>query len=89
MRRTASLPDDFPVGTRYVVEGKTNAKGALRVSARFVVFPDGRRIDLPLEMVVAPPLSPRTPAVHPRRSRKPVGAKPAARPGRVRVRANA
>ena len=84
MRRTASLPDDFPIGTRYVVEGKSNAKGVLRVCARFVVFPDGRRIDLPLEMVVAPPLSPRATAAHARRSRKPVASTE-----RERVRARA
>ncbi len=88
MRRTASLPDDFPVGTRYVVEGKTNAKGVLRVSARFVVFPDGRRIDLPLEMVVAPPLSPRATAAHARRSRSPATHKLPARPSHARVRVN-
>jgi hypothetical protein len=50
--------DYFPDGTRYVVEGKNNAKGMLKVSARYVVFPDGRRVDLPLKAVYATGLSP-------------------------------
>ena len=83
MRRTASLPDDFPIATRYVVEGKNNAKGVLRVSARFVVFPDGRRVDLPLEAVSAPSIAPRAGA-HPRHR-----AKPVVRPARERARAHA
>lgn len=81
MRRMASLPDDFPIGTRYVVEGKNNAKGVLRVSARFVVFPDGRRIDLPLHAVEAPSIAPRAGA-HVRRR-----AKPVTRPERIRAHA--
>jgi len=58
-RRKVQLPDYYPVGSKYIVEGRNNAEGQLVVSARYVVFPDGRRIDLPLAVVVAPPLSPR------------------------------
>src|SRR5215469_9466799 len=45
------LPKRFPVGTTFVVEGRTvagegkNSKD-LRVFSRFVVLPGGRRIDL-------------------------------------------
>jgi hypothetical protein len=47
------LPRRFPVGARYVVEGYGGEEGALRVIARYVVLPGGRRInivpaDLPL-----------------------------------------
>jgi hypothetical protein len=47
MARSARLPRRFPVGTRYVVEGRTGAKGLFQVSARYVVLPNGRRFDLP------------------------------------------
>jgi hypothetical protein len=48
-RQTAHLPEYYPIGTRYVIEGKNDPAGALKVSSRYVVFPDGRRIDLPLQ----------------------------------------
>ncbi len=48
MARSARLPPRFPVGTRYVVEGRTGAKGLFQVSARYVVLPNGRRFDLPV-----------------------------------------
>jgi hypothetical protein len=34
------LPDRFPIGTRYVIEGWTAAGGALRVYSRFVQYPE-------------------------------------------------
>jgi hypothetical protein len=37
----------LPVGTRYVVEGRAIAAGKFRVSARYLVFPDGRRVAVP------------------------------------------
>jgi hypothetical protein len=40
------LPNRFPVGTRYVVEGRRGAKGQLLVYHRYVEFPDGRRVEL-------------------------------------------
>jgi hypothetical protein len=43
------LPERFPVGTRYVVEARNGARGALRVRNRYVEFPDGRHVDLPAE----------------------------------------
>jgi hypothetical protein len=48
MARNARLPKHLPVGTRYIVEGRTGAKG-FRVSARYVLLPNGRRLDLPAE----------------------------------------
>jgi hypothetical protein len=40
------LPRRFPVGATYVVEGCGGAEGQLRVFSRYVVLPDGRRINL-------------------------------------------
>ena len=46
--QTGRLPNRFPVGTRYVVEGRGSARGRLRVAARYLEFPNGRHVDLPL-----------------------------------------
>jgi hypothetical protein len=43
------LPSRFPVGTRYVIEGRRG-----QVQARYLEFPDGRQIHLPDERVVRP-----------------------------------
>lgn len=44
----AGLPDEFPEQTRYVIEGE-DAGGAVRIVARYLVYPDGTRIDLVVE----------------------------------------
>jgi hypothetical protein len=36
------LPNRFPVGTRYVIEGRGG-----RIRLRYLEFPDGRKVDLP------------------------------------------
>jgi hypothetical protein len=41
----ARLPSRFPVGTRFVIEGRAG-----RIKSRYVEFPDGRHIDLPVEL---------------------------------------
>jgi hypothetical protein len=38
------LPSRFPVGTCFVIEGKGG-----RIHKRYVEFPDGRQVALPLE----------------------------------------
>jgi hypothetical protein len=43
------LPSRFPVGTRYVVEGHGGAQGRLRISLRYLEFPDGRQVELPAD----------------------------------------
>jgi len=43
-----SLPSRFPVGTRYVVEGRPARTGGLRIQSRYLEFPDGRHMDLPI-----------------------------------------
>jgi hypothetical protein len=48
--KLSRLPKRFPVGTTFVVEGRTAGDGKnnkhLSVFSRFVVLPGGRRIDL-------------------------------------------
>jgi hypothetical protein len=43
------LPSRFPVGTRYVVEGRGGGDGRLRIHLRYLEFPDGRHVDLPVD----------------------------------------
>ena len=43
------LPRRFPVGTRYVVEGRGGGQGRLRIRLRYLEFPDGRHVELPVD----------------------------------------
>jgi hypothetical protein len=38
------LPSRFPVGTRFVIEGRAG-----RIHLKYLEFPDGRHIDLPAD----------------------------------------
>ena len=49
------LPDRFPVGTRYVIEGRREGDGDLRISLRCLEFPDGRQVRLPADRPGCPP----------------------------------
>jgi hypothetical protein len=44
------LPSRFPVGTRYVIEGRGGDRGRLRIHLRYLEFPDGRHVDLPADL---------------------------------------
>ena len=58
-RLSSRLPRRFPIGAKYVVEGYGGEKGNLRVIARYVVLPDGRRINVPASLSqAASPTSP-------------------------------
>lgn len=46
------VPERLPVGTTYVVEGRAVADGKFRVFARYLVFPDGRRVAVRGETVL-------------------------------------
>jgi hypothetical protein len=46
MRQSDGLPRSFPVGAVYVVEGRGGQYGHLRISARYLVMPDGQRVDV-------------------------------------------
>ena len=54
-RRKGRLPRRFPVGTKYVVEGYGSEGVALRVIARYVVLPGGRRINVPADPAIPTP----------------------------------
>ena len=45
------LPEKFPIGTRYVVEGRRCGPASLRIALRYIEFPDGRAIVLPPDPV--------------------------------------
>jgi hypothetical protein len=47
--KTNALPKSFPVGAKYVVEGRGGEDGDLQVISRYVVFPTGLRINMPGE----------------------------------------
>jgi len=49
-RLSSRLPRRFPVGAKYVVEGYGGEKGNLRLIARYIVLPDGRRINVPADL---------------------------------------
>src|ERR1700675_1999861 len=49
-RQSSPLPKRFPVGARYVVEGRGGEDGHLRVFSRYVVLPGGQRINVPCEL---------------------------------------
>jgi hypothetical protein len=58
------LPSRFPVGTRYVIEGR---EGHIRL--RYLEFPDGRKVDLPADLAAR--TKSRTGARGPRDGRNP------------------
>ena len=39
------LPSRFPIGTRFVIEGHGG-----RIRLRYLEFPDGRKVDLPVDL---------------------------------------
>jgi len=47
--QSSHLPGRFPVGTRYVVEGRGGPRGRLHIKSRYLEFPDGRHVDLPVD----------------------------------------
>jgi hypothetical protein len=71
-RQSSPLPKRFPVGARYVVEGRGGEDGHLRVVSRYVVMPGGQRINVPSDPGQPPGLSAHTP----RHKQVPSRAKP-------------
>jgi len=53
-RQSESLPASFPVGAKYVIEGRGGADGRLRVWSRYVVLPSGRRLDVLADLQPSP-----------------------------------
>ena len=60
----SQLPRRFPIGASYVVEGFGGGKGDLRVIARYVVLPGGRRINVPTDLSNAAARRPRSSSQH-------------------------
>jgi hypothetical protein len=60
---TGRLPSRFPVGTKFVIEGKRGGEGQVQVFSRYLEFPDGTFLPLPArpakQKVVAPARRPR------------------------------
>lgn len=46
-RQSTHLPSRFPVGTKFVIEGRPAGDGKVQVFRRFIEFPDGRHMRLP------------------------------------------
>ena len=42
------LPSRFPVGTKFVIEGKRGREGQVQVFNRYLEFPDGTFFPLPV-----------------------------------------
>jgi hypothetical protein len=59
---SSRLPRRFPVGAKYVVEGYGGEEGNLRVIARYVVLPGGRRINVLAGIAAGRGLAPIPPA---------------------------
>jgi hypothetical protein len=60
-RQVSRLPKRFPVGTTYVVEGRGGEDGNLRVFSRYVVLPNGQRINLGVDVSKTKPALARRP----------------------------
>jgi len=43
------LPNRFPVGTKFVIEGKRGGEGQVQVFSRYLEFPDGTFFPLPVQ----------------------------------------
>jgi hypothetical protein len=51
------LPNRFPVGTKLVVEGRRRGEGKVQVYSRYLEFPDGTRVRLPVQPTKTPSVS--------------------------------
>jgi hypothetical protein len=67
--QSSVLPKRFPVGARYVIEGRGGKDGRLRVFSRYVVLPGGQRINVPSDPGSLPGLSAAAPRHKRARSR--------------------
>jgi len=49
--RSSRLPSRFPVGTKFVIEGRRGGEGQLQIYSRYLEFPDGTFYPLPAHPV--------------------------------------
>ncbi len=54
------LPSRFPIGTKFVIEGRRGGEGTMQVFSRYLEFPDGTRIRLPKRAGKRATLAPRS-----------------------------
>jgi hypothetical protein len=47
MRASTRLPSRFPVGTKFVLEGRGGPEGQFQVFSRYIELPDGTHFDVP------------------------------------------
>jgi hypothetical protein len=45
------LPSRFPIGTKFVIEGRRGGEGQVQVYSRYLEFPDGTFFPLPARPV--------------------------------------
>jgi hypothetical protein len=45
--RSSRLPSRFPVGTKFVIEGRRAGEGEVQVIRRYLEFPNGKLLQLP------------------------------------------
>lgn len=49
MASPSKLPSRFPVGTKFVIEGRRRGAGEMQIFSRYLEFPDGSLIRLPVQ----------------------------------------
>ena len=49
--RSRRLPSRFPVGTKFVIEGRRGNEGQVQILSRYLEFPDGTFVPLPTHPV--------------------------------------
>jgi predicted component of type VI protein secretion system len=69
MASSSKLPSRFPVGTKFVIEGRTGGEGQVQVYSRHLEFPDGTLVRLPARPVPAQ-LKPKAPISRRQRARR-------------------
>jgi hypothetical protein len=69
MASSSKLPSRFPVGTKFVIEGRRGGEGQLQVFSRYLEFPDGTFFPLPARPVPAQ-LKPKAPISRRSRARR-------------------
>ncbi|HEY7232484.1 MAG TPA: hypothetical protein VH558_19170 [Pseudolabrys sp.] len=55
--RSSRLPSRFPVGTKFVIEGKRRGEGQVHVFSRYLEFPDGTFLPLPARPAKGKPVA--------------------------------
>ena len=49
--RSDRLPSRFPLGTKFVIEGRSSGEGQVQVFKRYIELPDGTFVPLPTHSV--------------------------------------